>query len=398
MVPPMTDSPFPPLRLRGRDLLPLVQGGMGVGISAHQLAGAVAAKGGVGTIASVDLRRLHPDLMETVKRSRDPDAHSRANLTALDREIRRARALAGGAGLIAVNVMRALRDFAAHVRQACVSGADAIVMGAGLPLELPDLTSDYPDVALIPIVSDVRAARIVLKRWARKGRLPDALVVENPRHAGGHLGVSEIGEWQEPRFAYEEVLPAIREALTKAGPEAAAIPLIAAGGINSHERLTEVLELGADAAQVGTPFAVTREGDAHPAFKRVLAESDPAETVTFVSAAGLPARAVRTPWLERYLGLEDKLRERADPACASCPTFVECLDHCGFKDGKECAGQFCIETRLAAAQAGKVRQGLFFRGAASLPFGNEIRPVADLMRLLLTGSAAAPAQPTLASR
>lgn len=394
----MLDHDFPPLRLRGRDLLPLVQGGMGVGISAHQLAGSVAAEGGVGTIASVDLRRLHPDLMQQVKRSRDPEAHSQANLTALDREIRAAKRLAGGAGLIAVNVMRALRDFADHVRQACASGADAIVMGAGLPLELPDLVTDYPDVALIPIVSDVRAARIVLKRWARKGRLPDALVVENPRYAGGHLGVSQVGEWEESRFGYEEVLPAIRQALADTGPEAAAIPLIAAGGINSHERLTEVMALGADAAQVGTPFAVTREGDAHPEFKRVLAEADPDETVTFISAAGLPARAVRTPWLDRYLGMEEQLRERADPACATCPTFVECLDHCGFKDGKESAGQFCIETRLAAAQEGKVRQGLFFRGAAALPFGNEIRPVADLMRLLLTGTAAAPAQPALASR
>jgi nitronate monooxygenase len=379
----MISHSFPPLTIRGRSLLPIIQGGMGVGVSAHRLAGSVASLGGVGTIASVDLRQLHPDLLKADKRSRDPEDFTRSNLVAIDREIRAARRIAGSDGFIAVNVMRALRDYDQQVRQACASGANAIIMGAGLPLELPALTADYPDVALIPIVSDGRALRIILKRWKRQNRLPDAVVVENPRYAGGHLGIANVGDEQQERYDYPHVLPEVRATLAEFGEEAAGIPVLAAGGINGPERLAEVMEHGADGAQVGTPFAVSEEGDAHPNFKQVLLGAEPTETVTFISAAGLPARAVRTPWLERYLGLEEKLLSRADPETAACPTFVECLSHCGFKDGKTSAGQFCIETRLAAAQKGKVSQGLFFRGGASLPFGDQIRPVRDLLCHLL---------------
>ena len=390
----MLTHSFPPLTLKGRSLLPIIQGGMGVGISAHNLAGTVAAQGAVGTIASVDLRQLHPDLLKEHKRSRDPADHTSANLVAIDREIRAARTIAGPEGFIAVNVMRALRDYADQVRQACASGANAIIMGAGLPLELPALTADYPDVALIPIVSDGRALRITLKRWKRQNRLPDAIVVENPRFAGGHLGIANVGDENDPRYDYPTVLPEVMATLAEFGEEAARVPVVAAGGINSVERLTEVMQLGASGAQVGTPFAVSQEGDAHANWKDVVRGADPeTDTTTFISAAGLPARAVRTPWLDSYLGLEADLAERAHPDTATCPTFVECLAHCGFKDGKPAAGQFCIETRLAAAQKGKVDHGLFFRGGASLPFGDQIRPVADVLKMLLTGSEVDSPQP-----
>ena len=188
----MIESTLPPLRIKGRSLLPIVQGGMGVGVSAHRLAGNVARLGAVGTIAAIDLRHLHPDLIEATGRSRDKDAINAANLVALDREIRAARAIADGHGLVAVNVMRAVSQYADYVRQACASGADAIVMGAGLALDLPDLTAEYPDVALIPILSDVRGITLTLKKWMKKGRLPDAIVIEHPRHAGGHLGAAKV--------------------------------------------------------------------------------------------------------------------------------------------------------------------------------------------------------------
>ena len=144
----------PVLRIKGRALLPIVQGGMGVGISAHRLAGHVARTGAVGTLSSVDLRRHHPDLMAQTAKSHDKDLINRVNLLALDREVRATREIAGGHGLIAVNVMRAVSEYAASVRQACESGAGAIVVGAGLPLDLPDLTAGYPGVALIPISPD----------------------------------------------------------------------------------------------------------------------------------------------------------------------------------------------------------------------------------------------------
>src|SRR5512145_564662 len=145
-----------PLRLKGRALLPIVQGGMGVGISAHRLASAVARENAVGTVASVDLRHHHPDLMEQCKDVRDRTVLDRLNLIALDREIRAAKAQSEGRGLIAVNVMKAVDQHVALVRQACASGADAIVMGAGLPLDLPEMCADFPDMALIPILSDAR--------------------------------------------------------------------------------------------------------------------------------------------------------------------------------------------------------------------------------------------------
>ena len=126
--------------------------------------------------------------MAQTGRSRDKAAIDAANLVALDREVRAALALAGGRGMIAVNVMRAVAEYAAYVRQACESGAEAIVVGAGLPLDLPELAADFPDVALIPILSDARGIALLLKKWMRRQRLPDAIVIENPRHAGGHLG------------------------------------------------------------------------------------------------------------------------------------------------------------------------------------------------------------------
>ena len=376
---------LPPLTLRGRKLLPVIQGGMGVGISAHRLAGSVAKEGAVGTIAGIDLRRLHPDIMQRLRKCRDPRAHADANLEALDREIRAARTLAPD-GFIAVNVMHAINHYGEHVRQACASGADAIVMGAGLPFDLPDLTADYPDVALIPILSEERGVRAVLKKWMRKGRLPDAIVIEHPGYAGGHLGATRIEEVNDAKFDFRRVLAEIQKVIRELGLTLEKIPLIPAGGINSFEKLKALFDLGASGVQIGTPFAVTEESDAHPNFKKVLAEAGPKDIVTFLSAAGLPARAVLTPWLRRYLGREQKLRAEATPACAQCPSRTECLTHCGFKDGNPAAGQFCIEVQLAAAQRGNVEQGLFFRGSESLPFGREIRRVRELLEYLLTGN------------
>lgn len=381
---------LPRFRLRGRELLPVVQGGMGVGVSAHRLAGTVARHGAVGTIASIDLRHHHPDLMEQGRRCRDKATLDRLNLIALDREIRSALALAEGRGLIAVNVMKAVTEHAALVRQACASGAQAIVMGAGLPLDLPDLTADFPEVALIPILSDVRGVQIVLRKWLRKNRLPDAIVIEHPRYAGGHLGAPRPEEIDDPRFDFPQVLEGVFALFRELCIERERIPLILAGGINSHEKVRALLELGASAVQIGTPFAVTLEGDAHPNFKKVLAEAKPEDIVTFMSVAGLPARAVLTPWLRNYLRREKKLQACAKSGRERCASALHCLISCGLRDGIARAGQFCIDAQLAAALRGDINKGLFFRGAESLPFGSAIRSVEDLLRYLLTGWRPAP--------
>lgn len=265
---------FAPLVIRGRTLLPIVQGGMGVGISAHRLAGSVAREGALGTIASIDLRHHHADLVDACRANPSRATLEAANLTALAREIHAARALSEGRGMIAVNVMKAVNAHADYVRVACESGADAIVMGAGLPL------------------------------------------------------------------------------------------------------------------------AITEEGDAHPNFKRVLAEATPDDIVEFVSVTGLPARAVKTPWLMRYLRNETRIRNKIGTLRNGCPTALECLSVCGLRDGIEKFGHFCIDTRLAAALRGDVANGLFFRGREALPFGTAIRSVHDLIELLLTGSA----RPAVAGR
>jgi nitronate monooxygenase len=153
----------------------------------------------------------------------------------------------------------------------------------------------------------------------------------------------------------------------------------------------ELLALGAGAVQVGTPFAVTLEGDAHPNFKQVLAEARPEDIVEFMSVAGLPARAVRTPWLERYLEKLPVLTRRAKPR-AQCTLAFDCLGTCGLRDGIAKIGQFCIDLHLAAAVSGDVQHGLFFRGAGRLPFGSEVRPVRDLIDYLLNGEPASVAQ------
>jgi len=381
----MSATPLPDWTLRGRTLRPIVQGGMGVGVSAHSLAGTVARHGALGTLSSVELRQHHPDLLAQCADVRDKETLDRINLVALDREVRSAVALSGGRGAVAVNVMKAVRAHAGHVRQACESGAHAIVMGAGLPLDLPELTAGFPDVALLPILSEPRGVSIVLRKWMRKNRLPDAIVLEHPGFAGGHLGATRLSEVRDERFDFARVLDGVFAVFAELGLERGRIPLIVGGGVHTHEQVRALLARGASAVQVGTPFAVTQEGDAHAEFKRVLAEAGPEDIVTFMSVAGLPARAVLTPWLRRYLGREKALQSHAKADPRRCVPGLQCLTACGLRDGIASAGQFCIATRLGLALHGDVKKGLFFRGSEPLPFGRAIRPVAELLSYLLTG-------------
>jgi nitronate monooxygenase len=389
-------SGLAPLQLAGRTLLPIVQGGMGIGVSAHRLAGTVASLGGVGTISSVDLRRHHPDLMErtsglAARIGQDDDTRAQidaANRDALEREVRAARALAGGRGLVAVNVMRAVTDYAGYVKMSLEAGADMVVMGAGLPLDLPELAAEHPHALLVPILSDARGVQLVVRKWERKKRLPDAIVIEHPRLAGGHLGAARIADLNDTRFEFDQVLPAAREFLHGAGI-GRDVPLIAAGGIRRCEDIARVQSLGAAAAQLGTAFAVTTEGDASDGFKQVLAQARDDELVEFTSVAGLPARAVATPWLKAYLKAQDKLQSVAHVR-KRCTKVFDCLAQCGLRDGLKDWGQFCIDNQLAAALRGDVKKGLFFRGVGALPFGDQIRSVRELIERLLTRGMALP--------
>ncbi|HEY1128759.1 MAG TPA: nitronate monooxygenase family protein [Roseateles sp.] len=376
-----------PLQFAGRQLLPVVQGGMGVGISAHRLAGSVAAQGAWGTIASVDLRRHHPDLMARSEGMRDSDERKKtvieqANQEALAREIRQARGIAGDRGVLAVNVMRAVSDYAASVRTALQEGVDALVVGAGLPLDLPELAQDHPDTALVPILSDARGVALLWRKWERRQRIPSAIVIEHPGHAAGHLGAARVADVGDARFDFETVLPAVRQHLRDAGVEGR-VPLIAAGGVRRCEDIQRLQALGADAAQLGTAFVVTEECDAHPNFKQVLAEARDEDLVEFTSVAGLPARAVMTPWLKKYLKAEERLQAVAQLK-QRCTMAFDCLSQCGLRDGLKGWGQFCIDQRLASALRGEMNKGLFFRGRGGLPFGSQITSVRQLLERLMT--------------
>ena len=196
-----------------------------------------------------------------------------------------------------------------------------------------------------------------MKKWARKGRLPDAIVIEHPRYAGGHLGAAKR---RGPRATRGSTSSACcRRRWRSSGPRAsptAQIPLIPAGGINTHERVRELLALGASAVQIGTAFAVTEEGDADIAFKRVLAGAKPEDIVEFMSVAGLPARAVRTPWLENYLKHLPKLAAVAHKK-PRCTLKFDCLIQCGLRDGIAKIGQFCIDTQAGRRAARRRREG-----------------------------------------
>jgi len=348
----------------------------------------VASLGGLGTISSVDLRRHHPDLMASTRELSAASetaaakvAINAANLVALEREITLARKLSAGRGLLAINVMRAVGEYAPSVTRALECGIDAVVVGAGLPLDLPDLAADHPNALLVPILSDARGVQLLVRKWERKKRLPDAIIIEHPGFAGGHLGAARIADLADPRFDFSTVIPQVNEFLRSNGVEKE-VPLIAAGGIRTYDDIVRLQNLGAAAVQLGTPFAVTEECDANLEFKHVLAQAGDEDLLEFTSVAGLPARAVATPWLRNYLRAEARLQSTAHVK-PRCTLSFDCLSQCGLRDGLAEWGQFCIDTQLAAALRGDVKKGLFFRGKGKLPFGREIRTVAELMNHLL---------------
>ena len=237
------------MKLGNRELaLPLIQGGMGVGVSMGGLAGAVAAQGAMGTLSTADAGWNEPDFA----------AHpQQANLRALRREVQRAKRLAAGAGLVAVNAMVATRQYADSVRTALEAGADAIVSGAGLPLELPALAEGF-EALLAPIVSGPRAAQLICRTWAKRyGRVPDFVVLEGCQ-AGGHLGFEEAdllsGRCAPLSRLIPEVLAALRPFEEKFGR---AIPLFCAGGVATGAEMARCTRLGAAGAQLATRFIAT---------------------------------------------------------------------------------------------------------------------------------------------
>lgn len=341
---------------------PIVQGGMGVMVSGPRLAGTVASLGGIGTIASVGLAVASPNF--------DGRCTPKENMAMLKKLIAEARVTANG-GVLAVNCMCALADYDSLVRTSCESGIDIIVSGAGLPLKLPELTEDYPDTALVPIVSSVKAAHLIISRWSKHyGRLPDAIVVETPNAAGGHLGARDAEQAMDPELSLEKVVPLLVSYLKDNGYS---IPVIAAGGIWDGNDMVKAFSMGAKGVQMGTRFAATEEGDASDRFKQAYVEAKEEDVVIIKSPCGLPGRAIMSPLVERYLsGMLEKV---------ACRTY--CLTHCICRLQHE---TFCIADALINAYKGDWENGLFFCGS-NVAKVTSIVKVKDIMNDLLKGFA-----------
>lgn len=355
----MDKMELPKLQIGGfSPRFPIIQGGMGVMVSGPSLAGAVAAAGGIGTIASVGLAVAN--MGRTFGNSYEENA------VMIKKFIAQAREKAQG-GVLAINCMCALSDYEKQVRAACDAAIDIIISGAGLPLKLPEYAEASPGTALVPIVSSVKAAHLILSRWVKHySRLPEAFVVETPNTAGGHLGARDAEQAMNPELSLRNVVPALVQYLKESDLR---IPVISAGGIWDGGDMAREFAGGASGVQMGTRFAATEEGDSSERFKQAYVEANDEDVVIIKSPCGLPGRAIMSPLLERYLsGALDR---------AVCK--ANCLSQCLCRVKHE---TFCIADALVSAYKGDWENGLFFCGS-NVSKVDRIVKVKELMAELL---------------
>jgi len=317
--------------------LPIIQGGMGVGISLSGLAAAVANEGGVGVISSAGLGLLYKDTSEN---------YLEASIIGLKEEIRKAREKSKG--IIGVNVMVAMTNFADMVKTAIAEKIDIVIAGAGLPLDMPSFLKKDSKTKLIPIVSSARAAKIICEKWkANYDYLPDAVIVEGPK-AGGHLGFKEdqIGD---NNYALEKLVPEIvGELKIFEDKYNQSIPLIAAGGIYTGQDIHDILKLGASGVQMGTRFVPTDECDASTAFKQTYIDACEKDIEIIKSPVGMPGRAI----FSNFIG---KVKEgKKQPKKCS----FKCIKTCDISKSP-----YCIIIALMNAFKGNFENGYAFAGA-----------------------------------
>ncbi len=339
---------FKPLKIGKHTIkYPIFQGGMGLGISWDRLASAVSLNGGLGIISSVGTgyyeERTHISKELNAKPYGSENFYSKEGLKAL---ITNARKVCGDAPL-GCNILCASNDYARIAHDACEVGFNVIVSGAGLPTNLPEFTADFPDVALVPIISSSKALKIICKRWqGRYNRLPDAVVLEGPK-SGGHQGFT-YEQCLDPNFALENLIAPVVEEAKNWG----SFPVIAAGGVWDKNDIEKMLSLGASGVQMGTRFIGTFECDASDNFKEVLLASKEEDIKLIKSPVGYPARGVQT-------NLLDLVAKKMGPKI-NC--ISNCVSPCG--RGKEATKVgYCIADRLFDAWSGKKDTGLFFTGA-----------------------------------
>lgn len=346
--------------------IPVIQGGMGVGVSLANLAGAVAAQGGIGLLSTAQIGYRDPDF------DRDPIG---CNLRAIGTEMKKARENAGsgvgcavgndvtGSGIIGVNIMVATKRYEDYVKAAIEAGADLIVSGAGLPMNLPELAAGS-DTKLVPIVSGVKSVQVIMRYWRKKyDRLPDAVVIEGPL-AGGHLGFSEEQLTNIESLRYDEEIVRIIQTVNAAGTEHnKKIPVIIAGGIYTREDMEHYLEMGASGVQMATRFVTTYECDASDAYKQTYLDAVKEDIVIVKSPVGMPGRAIKNTFMEKA--------KKGRILHGKCHL---CISTC-----KPDETPYCITDALVNAVTGNVQEGLLFCGANAYR-AQKLERVEDIMR------------------
>ena len=317
--------------------VPVIQGGMGVGVSLSSLAGAVASEGGIGVLSTAQIGYREPDF------DTDPIG---SNLRAIGAEIRKARQIARG-GILGVNIMVATRKYEEYVKAAVAAGIDLIISGAGLPMDLPNLVG-AAKTKLAPIVSSGKSAQVIMKYWWKKySRLPDLIVIEGPL-AGGNLGFNrEHLDDIEPLHYDDEVKAIIEKVNETAAEHETSIPVVMAGGIYTRGDMEHYLEMGASGVQMATRFVTTYECDADPAYKQSYIDAKKEDIVIVQSPVGMPGRAILNPFMRRA-------KEGQIPH-GKCHL---CISSC-----KPADTPYCITDALINAVKGKVDDALLFCGA-----------------------------------
>lgn len=337
--------------------LPIIQGGMGVGVSLSNLAGTVAKFGGIGVISAA-----HPGFKEV-----DFEINTlKANLRGLSKHIMKAKEISSN-GIIGVNIMVAMNYYEEHVKAAIKAGADLIISGAGLPLNLPKYT-EGSTTKIVPIVSSLKATKIILKYWEKHfNRTADAVIIEGPL-AGGHLGFkadnleNEINNFDKTVLSIKDEISSYEQKFSKK------IPVIVGGGVYSNSDLLKYLDLGADGVQIATRFVATNECDADIKFKLAYVNCTKEDIKIVKSPVGMPGRAINNKFLERLYSNDLKV--------SKC---YNCLTPCN-----PATTPYCITEALINSVKGDIENGLIFCGANAYKI-DKIQSVEDLL-LELTGS------------
>ena len=335
--------------------IPVIQGGMGVGISLSRLAGSVAACGGVGVISTAQIGWREPDFRE----------HPfEANHRAIGKEIQKAREIAEG-GIIGVNIMVATQRYEEYVKTAVKAGVDLIISGAGLPIDLPKYV-EGTKTKIAPIVSSLKSLNVICRMWERKyKKAPDLVVIEGPK-AGGHLGFSreELDTFTDE--SYDGVIRSIIEKVKEYGEKfSKKIPVVVAGGIYDRADMDHALSLGADGVQMGTRFVTTEECDAAPEYKQAYIRAEKEDICIVQSPVGMPGRAIKNAFMDRVKTEKCRIEH-----CYHC--IVTC---------RPAEIPYCITQALVNAAEGRVEDALLFCGSNACR-SHKIEKVEDIMKEL----------------